>query len=150
MKALSLLIRYLWPRLKFFKSRSNVKVKVTRSKIMVPNKSSCHKHMCKIKAPSLLKRKLWPRLNILKVGQISRSRSWGQQLWYHVKGLVTSNTHVQYESFISSSYKVMAKIKVFVHASHADADADANADARAMTLAPRTYVLPCLKLREIE
>ena len=31
MKALSLLVRKLWPRLKFFKSRSNFKVKVTRS-----------------------------------------------------------------------------------------------------------------------
>ena len=36
MKALSLLVRKLWPRFKFFKSRSNFKVKVTRSKIMVP------------------------------------------------------------------------------------------------------------------
>ena len=35
-KALSRLLRKLWPRLKFFKSRSNFKVKVTRSKIMVP------------------------------------------------------------------------------------------------------------------
>ena len=35
MKALSLLVRKLWPRLKFFKSRSNFKVKVTRSKITV-------------------------------------------------------------------------------------------------------------------
>ena len=30
-------------KLKFFKSRSNVKVKVTRSKIMVPCERSCHK-----------------------------------------------------------------------------------------------------------
>ena len=43
MKALSLLVRKLWPRLKFFKSRSNFKVKVTRSKIMVPSERSCHK-----------------------------------------------------------------------------------------------------------
>ena len=35
MKAQPLLVRKLWPRLKFFKSRSNFKVKVTRSKIMV-------------------------------------------------------------------------------------------------------------------
>ena len=35
MKALTLLVRKSWPRLKFFKSRSNFKVKVTRSKIMV-------------------------------------------------------------------------------------------------------------------
>ena len=43
MKALSLLVRKLWPRLKFFKSRSNFKVNVTRSKIMVPCERSCHK-----------------------------------------------------------------------------------------------------------
>ena len=66
MKALSLLVRKLWPRLKIFQSRSNFKVKVTRSK-----------------------------------------------LWSHVKGLVTRNTRVQYESSISSGKKVMAKVKVF-------------------------------------
>ena len=49
---------------------------------------------------------------------------------------------MQYESPISSGKKVMAKVKVFVHASNADADTDADADAdtRAMTLAPRTFV----------
>ena len=95
MRALSLVVKKLWPRLKFFKSRSTFKVKVTRSK-----------------------------------------------LWHHVKGLVTRNTHVQYESPISSSKKVMAKVEVFVHASPADTDADADVDAygKAMTLAPRTYV----------
>jgi hypothetical protein len=36
MKALSLTIQKIWPMLKFLKSRSNVKVKVTRSKILVP------------------------------------------------------------------------------------------------------------------
>ena len=50
----------LLPRLKFFKSRSNFKVKVTRSKIR-----------------------------------------------YQVIGLVTRNAHVQYESPITSSKKVM-------------------------------------------
>ena len=43
MKALSLAVRKLWLRLKFFKSRSNFKVKVTRSKFMVPGERSCHK-----------------------------------------------------------------------------------------------------------
>ena len=66
MKALSLLVRKLWPRLKFFKSKSNFKVKATRSKIMVPSE---------------------------------------------VKGLVTRNTHVQYESPISSDEKVFFKSK---------------------------------------
>ena len=51
-----------------------------------------------------------------KVGQTSRSRSRGQKLWYHVKGLVISNTHVQYESCISSGKYVMDKVKVFFHA----------------------------------
>ena len=57
-----------------------------------------------------------------------------------MKGLVTRNKHVQYESPISSDKKVMAKVKVFVHASNADADEDADMDTRAMTLAPRTFV----------
>ena len=48
-----------------------------------------------------------------KVGKTSRSRSQGQKLWYHVKGLATRNIHVQYESPISSRLKVMAKDKVF-------------------------------------
>ena len=52
-----------------------------------------------------------------------------------MKGLVTRNTHVQYESPTSSGLKVMAKVKVFVYAANADrdADADADADTRAMT-----------------
>ena len=65
-KALSLLVKKVWPRLKFLKSRLNFKVKVTRSKVMVP---------CDI--------------------------------------LVTMNTHVQYESPITSDKKVMAKVKFF-------------------------------------
>ena len=39
---------------------------------------------------------------------------------------------------IFNGLKVMAKVKVFVHATNADADADA--DTRAVTLAPRTFV----------
>ena len=66
-----------------------------------------------MKALSLLVRKLWPRLKFFKSRSNSRSRSRGQKLWYHVKGLVTRNTDVQYESPISSSKKVMAKVKVF-------------------------------------
>ena len=66
MKALSLLVRKLWPRLKFFKSRSNLKVKATMS-----------------------------------------------NLRYHMKVLVTKNTHMQYENPITFSKKVMAKVKVF-------------------------------------
>ena len=88
--------------------------------------------MCNIKALCLLVRKLWPRLKFFKVGQTSRSRSQGQKLWYHVKDLVTRNTHVQYESLITSGKKVMAKVKVFVHA-HTPKDGDGDADTRAMT-----------------
>ena len=55
-----------------------------------------------------------------------------------MKGLVTRKTHVQYERSITSGLEVMAKVKVFVHAT--DADADTDADGRAMTLAPRTYL----------
>ena len=49
---------------------------------------------------------------------------------------------MQYERSITSGLEVIAKVKVFVHATDvdADADADANADGRAMTLAPRTYL----------
>ena len=43
-----------------------------------------------------------------KVGQTSRSRSQGKKLWYQVKGLVTRNVHVKYESHISSCMKVTA------------------------------------------
>ena len=53
---------------------------------------------------------------------------------YHVKGLVTRNTHVKYESSITSGLKVMAKVKVFAHVS------DADANGRTMTLAPWVYV----------
>ena len=47
---------------------------------------------------------------------------------------------MQYESPITSGKEVMAKVKVFVHATNTDADADADADTRAVTLAPRTFV----------
>ena len=67
---------------------------------------SCHK------TTTLAGRK--PMVKVFsKVGQTSRSRSRGQKLRYHVKGLVTRNTHVQCESSISSGNKGMAKVKVF-------------------------------------
>ena len=37
----------------------------------------------------------------------------GQSLWYHMKGIVTRNTYVQYKSPTSSGLKVMANVKVF-------------------------------------
>ena len=36
-------IQRLWPRLSFFKSRSKVKFKVTKSKLLVSTERSCHK-----------------------------------------------------------------------------------------------------------
>ena len=33
-----------------------------------------------------------------------------------MKGLVTRNAHVQYESLMTSGKKIVAKVKVFVHA----------------------------------
>jgi hypothetical protein len=49
MKALSLAIQKIWPILNFLKSGSNFKVKVTRSKILVPIERSCHeKHTYEI------------------------------------------------------------------------------------------------------
>ena len=41
--ALSLSVQKLMPRLSFSKRRSKVKVKVTRSKFLVPSERSCHK-----------------------------------------------------------------------------------------------------------
>ena len=66
-------------------------------------------------------------------------RSRGQKLQCHVKGLVKRYTHVQYESFISSGKKVMAKVNVFVHTSNCNTDAYEDGDTRAMTLARRTF-----------
>ena len=43
---------------------------------------------------------------------------------------------MQYETPLTSSLKVMATVKVYVHASHADADSD----GRALTLSPRSYL----------
>ena len=43
MKTWSLLVQKLWPRLSFFKSRSKVKVKVTKSKFLVLTERSSHK-----------------------------------------------------------------------------------------------------------
>jgi hypothetical protein len=43
MKAVSPTIQKIWSMFKFLKSGSNIKVKVTMSKIMVPIERSCHK-----------------------------------------------------------------------------------------------------------
>ena len=64
MKALSLLVRKLWPRLKFFKSRSNFKVKVTRSKIMVPCERSCHKDHVQYESPITCGKKVITKVKV--------------------------------------------------------------------------------------
>ena len=126
-------------RFKFFKSRSNFKVKVTRSKIMVPYERSCHKEYIYAiwKLYHFWFESYGQGLSFSKVGQTSRSRSQGQKLWYHVKGLVTRNTHMQYESWITSGLKDMAKVKFFVPTT--------DADGRAMTLAPQTNMFRLAK-----
>ena len=135
MKALHLLVKKLWLRLKCSKSRSNVKV--TGSKILVSITDhgkvlSQGMYICNLKALHLLVKKLRQRLKFFsKVGQTSRSRSLGQKLWYPWKGLVTRNTHFNYESFTYTSSWVIGKVKVFVHA---------DADARGTTIALRTLM----------
>ena len=52
-------------------------------------------------------------LNLNSMVKIYGTKFKGLILWYHGKGLVTSNTHVHYESHISPCCKVMAKVKVF-------------------------------------
>ena len=70
--------------------------------------------MCKYERPITSGKKVMANVKVFrKFAQTSRSRSQGQQLWFHMKGLVISNTHVQYESPITSGKKVMAKVKVF-------------------------------------
>ena len=68
MKVLPLLIRKLCPRLKFFESRSNSKVKVTRSKNVGTRGKvlSQGMYICNMKALPLLVRKIWPRLKFFE------------------------------------------------------------------------------------
>ena len=53
------------------------------------------------------------KVKVSEVGQTSRSMLRGKKLLSHVKGLVTRNTYVRYESPISSGKKVMSKVNVF-------------------------------------
>ena len=66
MKALSLLIRKLWPRLKFFKSRSKFKVKVTRSKIMVACERSCHNEYVQYESPISSDQKVMAKVKVFQ------------------------------------------------------------------------------------
>ena len=81
MKAIPLLVKKIWPSLKLYKSRSIFKLKVTRSKFLVPMERSCHKECTYIIWKPYL---FWlgsygQGYNCLKVGQTSRSRLHGQK-----------------------------------------------------------------------
>ena len=70
--------------------------------------------MCNIKALSLFVKKLWSGLIFFsKVGQKSRSRSRGKNLYYQQIALATRITHVKYESPYLFGSKVIAKVKFF-------------------------------------
>ena len=113
-------------KVKVFKSRSNFKVKVTRSKI---KRKVMWKgvHMWNMKTLSLLVWKLWQRLKFFK----SRSNK------VKVKIMVPyeRSCHKEYtcntRSLSVMVCKIMAKVKVFPTHAH----------TRAMTWAPRTFVL---------
>ena len=71
MKALSLTIQKIWPRLKFLKSGSKVKVKgqkvknfVSSGKVLSEGIYMCN--MNNMKGLALTVQKLWPRLKFLK------------------------------------------------------------------------------------
>ena len=69
--------------------------------------------MWNMEAQAFLVRMLWPMSKFLKSRSNFKVKSLGQKLWYDVRGLVTRNAHMQYESTSSSGLKVMAKVKVF-------------------------------------
>ena len=113
MRALSLLVRKLWPRLKFFKRRSNFKVKVTRSKILVWCERSCHKEcICAIwKALSLIVRKLWPRLKFLSTHHMpTRTVGLWQKLPGHLSWLAKNHSVFEIMYRYKHIYQVFGKI----------------------------------------
>ena len=79
-------------------------VKVTGSKIMVWCKVwSQGIYMWIMKAIILTVKKLWPRLKFLKSMSNFKVKVIRQKkIWYVVKCLVTTNTHVKYESPVSN------------------------------------------------
>jgi hypothetical protein len=82
MKPLSLAIQKIWPMLEFLKSKSNIKVKVTRSKILVPIKGLVIRitHM-KYEPLSLAIQKIWPMLKFLKSGSNFKVKvTWSKML----------------------------------------------------------------------
>ena len=76
-------------------------VKVTRTNILIPVGRSSHKK-CSVQ---------YENSNIY--WKTPRSRSQCKNKWYPRKGLVTSNTHVKYQSTCTKCSKVIGKVKVF-------------------------------------
>ena len=146
MKDLSLLVRKLWPRLKFFKSRSNFqgqghKLKIYGTMWEVLSKGI---HKCNMKALSLLVRNLWPRLKFFKSWSKSKVKVTGSK--FMVPCERSCHKEYTYEISIFNGLKVMAMVKVFVYAANmanTDAEADTDAYDRAMTLALRTFIPAC-------
>ena len=66
-----------------------------------------------MKVLSLIVYKLWQRLMFLKSRSNCKVNVTRSKLWYDVKGLVTRNTHVKYERFVSHGSFVMTKVKIF-------------------------------------
>ena len=57
-------------------------------------------------------RNLYAELKFSKTGQMSQSRSFDQNLWYHKKGPVIKNTHPKYENHMSYGKEVKGRVKV--------------------------------------
>ena len=102
MKALSVRVYKLWPRLKFLRSRSNFKV--TSSKIMVWCERSCHKkYPCELwKSYLLLFISYWPRLKFL-----SADNDAGAMI-------------IVLRTFVTANYKVILSIKCTVKVTNFD------------------------------
>ena len=116
------LVWKLWLRLRFLKSRSNIKVKVTRSKIMEWRERSCHKKctITNMKALAFLIWKIWPRLKFLKSKSNFEVKVTGKKygmMWkVFSQGL---HNHVKYESPIFCCSLVMTKVKAkFVYCNY--------------------------------
>ena len=68
MKGLALTVQKLWPRLKFLKRSSKVKVKGHKVKKIVSNRKVLSEgiYMCNMKGPALMVQKLLPKLKFSK------------------------------------------------------------------------------------
>jgi hypothetical protein len=103
-------------RLKFSVSRSNIKIKVTKSNMLVPLKGSVttNSHM-KYQSPSIYYLK---DIGMVKVFNMNMNhRGQGQICWYPQKGLVKGNTHVKYQS-PSTIQKIYPRLKFLISRSN--------------------------------